>query len=107
MALISDQGSNFAQSVNNLNISPERPYFLAADEKIYIFFDTPHLVKSLRNNLFKYKFKVNNEEFKKCFIGDFYSRDKKLSIRQAPKMTDTHLNPTNSENEGKISSPVI
>lgn len=33
------------------------------DDKIFFMYDTPHLLKSVRNNLKKYDFTYNNETY--------------------------------------------
>lgn len=57
-------------------------------------FDTPHLVKAVRNMLLKYDFVLDDEIISWKYIKQFYERDKKFSIRAAPKLTDSHIFPT-------------
>lgn len=54
-AVISDMGSNNLQLTKQLNIEPQRPFFFAGTEIIVYLFDTPHLLKAVRNNIRKYK----------------------------------------------------
>lgn len=49
--IISDQGPRNQGLVQKLNITPEKPYFIRYNDKIYLIFDSPHLLKSICNNL--------------------------------------------------------
>ena len=95
VVVTSDLGSNFQSLAKHLNISPESPWFMHNQRKIYLMFDPPHLIKCVRNNLMKYTFKFNQFTAKWQDIVDFYNKDKKLSIRAAPKLTDKHIAPNN------------
>ncbi|KAK9709679.1 Transposase protein [Popillia japonica] len=95
--IVSDMGSNNMQVAHSLQITPEKPYFHVNEEKIVYMFDTPHLIKALRNNLLKYKFVSEEKEIRWDYITQFYNNDKKYGIRAAPKLTDSHIQPTNFE----------
>lgn len=90
--LTTDQGSNFYSFANKMHVSIERPYFFVNGEKIYYVFDAPHLLKSTRNNFFKYKFEILDSTTDKRFLDDFYKADQGLN-RCAPKLTEAHINP--------------
>ncbi|CAH1284744.1 unnamed protein product [Diabrotica balteata] len=102
-AIISDLGSNNWKFANNMNITPENPYFIfkqnfQEDKKIIFMFDTPHLIKLARNNLLKNHFVFTNEaNIKKTtsweHIKAFYVHDIKYANRAAPKLTEAHINP--------------
>lgn len=49
LAFVTDMGSNFMQFSRELGISTENSIFSVQEEKIVYFFDTPHLIKVLRN----------------------------------------------------------
>ena len=55
--VMSDMGSNFHSWANYLGITPEKPWFVHNKQVIFLMFDPPHLIKSIRNNLMKYSFK--------------------------------------------------
>jgi len=90
--LTTDQGSNFYAFAKSVNVSKERPFFSVNNKKIYYIFDTPHLLKSTRNNFFKHKFIYNDNVTNKKYLDTFYANDKGIN-RLAPKLTDIHLNP--------------
>lgn len=60
-------------------------------------FDAPHLIKALRNMLIKYNFILNNNTISWKYILQFYNLDKGYSVRAAPKLTDSHIFPSNFE----------
>ena len=74
-----------------LNISPQSPIIIH-EEKIYFFYDRPHLLKNFRNNLRKYDFVINeNSVIKWHYIEEFYKRDNAMSLRLAPKLSAKHI----------------
>lgn len=80
-----------------LGISTEKTYFIVDDQKIFYFFDSPHLIKATRNNLMAYDFKMNDETASWRYIVQFYEEDQKQDFRLAPKLTPKHIKPTNFE----------
>ena len=62
-AVICDQGSdNQSLFESGLNVSILKPYFIALEQKVYLLYDPPHLVKNVRNNLRKHGFVVDGSE---------------------------------------------
>ena len=102
---VSDQGANFRGLHSDLGICRQKPYFevehevTKAVEKIFCFYDAPHLIKSTRNCLKGYE--VSFIHFREYFtakwkdIENFHNIDKKLSLRCAPKITKEHIAPNN------------
>lgn len=73
--LTTDQGANFYSYANKMYVSSERPYFFVNGSKIFYIFDPPHLLKSTRNNFFKYYLEVSNNMTDKKYLNDFYKAD--------------------------------
>ncbi len=90
VVVISDMGLKLA---NHLNITPENPWFIRNNQKYFVMFDPPHLLKCVRNNLIKYSFKFGMYTATWKHIESFYNNDKTLAIRTAPKLTEKHLHP--------------
>lgn len=67
-------------------------FFFVNGKKIFYIFDVPHLLKSARNNFFKYNLTFSNSTTDKKYLIQFYKSDKGLN-RLAPKLTDIHINP--------------
>ena len=67
--------------------------------KFWVFFDPPHLLKCIRNNLHKYWIKFGLDDF--CarweHLQEFWSLEKKGEIRLCPKVSDRHFNYGNFE----------
>lgn len=93
-ALISDQGSNNRSFASSVGVTPESPYFFVENKKIFYIYDVPHLIKSTRNNFFKYTFKTPEGPTSKSYVEILYKTDKakRFGLRLCPKLTDDHLN---------------
>ena len=93
--VMSDMGSNFQSWANYLGITPEKPWFVHNKQVIFLMFDLPYLIKSIRNNLMKYSFKFAKYVASWSDIEAFFNKDKSLPIRCAPKLTERHVHPNN------------
>ena len=90
--VVSDQGSNNQNLYNTqLKVSEEKPYFYVNDKKIFVMYDPPHLLKSVRNNLHSHGFEVDGHDILWEHIQDFFEKDSSKSVRLAPKLTQRHL----------------
>ena len=90
--LVYDQGSNNRSFLNKLeNVSIQKPYFVCNGRKVLVMYDPPHLLKNIRNNLIKSNYKYDDVEVKWEYVLDFYNKDKDMSIRMAPKLTQKHV----------------
>lgn len=95
-AIVSDQGSNFAKYAKEVKkITSEKPYFMLQDRKIYYIFDTPHLLKCIRNNLLSNDFIYEGKRISWKYIEELYSQQKQKDLRLIPKVTEKHINPNN------------
>lgn len=54
--LTSDMGSNNLQLAKVLGVTSEHPYFFVNEQKVFYFFDVPHILKAIRNNLIKHDY---------------------------------------------------
>ena len=59
--------------------------------KVYVFYDHPHLVMNVGNNLKKHGFNVDGNLVQWKHIEDFYRADSKFPIRMAPKLMHKHI----------------
>ncbi|KAL2102037.1 hypothetical protein ACEWY4_003798 [Coilia grayii] len=89
--VVCDQGANNVSLFKQLGITPEKPFFMYADEKIF----PPHLLKNTRSNLEKYIFRSNTDgtskSIKWTYLQRFFELDSQLPIRKAPKLTKGHF----------------
>ena len=93
-AVVSDLGTNFQKLLKDLKISPTKPWFMHNGRKIFYVFDTPHLIKAVRNNLLNYDFHFGKKVACWDHIVSMYERDKALTMRCCPKLSDSHMNLT-------------
>ena len=56
VTIISDLGSNFQKLLTHLKVTPQEPWFVYKGKKFIYLFDTPHLIKAVRNNLMRVKY---------------------------------------------------
>lgn len=91
---ITDQGSNFMQFCKILNITKENPFLKINNNTIYFFYDSPHLMKSVRNNLSKYNIHHKMQNRPSDFgvakwehIVQLYKNDLERKYKYVPKLT--------------------
>lgn len=98
LAVISDQGATNVGACMRLIVSQAEPYFFVDGNKVYYLYDAPHLLKNTRNCLMKNVVTVGGIEVSWHFIRLFYEADvSNGSVRDAPKLTTTHINPVNQQ----------
>ncbi|CAI6354503.1 unnamed protein product [Macrosiphum euphorbiae] len=76
---------------NLFGATQEQPFINFNDEKMYFFHDSPHLIKSVRNNLKKYNFSYDNDFCSWSDLEDFYNLDKNKKPRLAPRLNKIHM----------------
>lgn len=55
-----------------LGVSDTKPYFVVKERQVFYMFDVPHLLKSTRNNFFRYAFEVCGGVTNQKYIETFY-----------------------------------
>ncbi|KAH9645499.1 hypothetical protein HF086_007015 [Spodoptera exigua] len=94
---VSDLGSELLSEEKRNMISSDCPYFHIKNRKIYYIIDALHLMKSLRNNLMVNDFHFDGSVAKYEHILQFYESEKNKSLRLAPKLSESHIKPSNFE----------
>ena len=90
--VICDLGSNNRSLFETvLGTSPRKPYFVTSQSKIFVWYDPPHLLKNINNNLKKHGLSVDGAPVLWKYIQEFYEKDASLPIRMAPKLTSKHI----------------
>lgn len=108
VALITDQGSNFMELSTLLGVSLGNTKVELLGKESFYFFDPPHLIKSIRNNLLTNRFVWNNKKTSCNDIVQFYDSDSQLPNRLAPKLTKAHMDPSCFQNERvKLATQVL
>ena len=95
VVVLSDQGSNFYSLAQRLKVTPDEPWFTHNGRKIFLMFDPPHVIESVRNNLMKYSLRFGEHVASWTDVEAAYARDSALPIRWAPKLTEKHIRPNN------------
>lgn len=98
VSTVCDQGSNNISLFNELGLSVDQTSFEVNGEKIFFMFDPPHLLKSFRNNLMRYKLEFERPTFGRVtadwkYVRDYYAIDAKNDPRVTPKLTEMHIKP--------------
>ena len=93
--LVNDMGSNFIELSNSLGVTPDNPEFEMSDIKIIYIFDVCHLIKAVRNGLMKNKFCFDEKTTSWSYIESFFDKDSHQFYRCAPKLTTSHIYPSN------------
>ena len=92
VALVCDQGSNNRSFIQHLEkVTIYRPYLMYENRKIFVFYDPPHLLKNVRNNLKKADLRIDEGVVSWQHIVDFYNFDKGQPIQMAPKLKDRRI----------------
>ncbi|XP_044740044.1 uncharacterized protein LOC123301372 [Chrysoperla carnea] len=92
-ALICDQGPRNQGMFKKHKMTPTKPFFKVPgyDHKIYFIYDPPHLLKSIRNNLFKKHFKYDGGYARWSVLEKIFSLSKESPLHLIPKITERHL----------------
>lgn len=97
--MICDMAFTNRSLYKHLGITPDNPVCVIETHKIFCIHDTPHLIKLIRNNLCKHDFyikycigkKLISNRIRWLHIVNFFNKDRRLSIRMAPKLTFGHI----------------
>lgn len=92
--IICDQGTQNQRMFKLLGGTEEDPSTIINDKKLFLMYDMPHLIKSLRNNLLNGDFEISKNKI--VSINDnktTYNIDVKNTARAMVKITPTHLAP--------------
>ncbi len=85
--LVCDQGANNCSAIKALGVTKSRPYFL----KVYLLYDTPHLMKNIRTALKNFGFNIAGNFIKWNYIEQLLHYDMKKKIRMVARLTWKHL----------------
>ena len=92
VALICNQGTNNRSFLHSLKeVTVEKPFKKCNNKKVFVFYDPPHLLKNVRNNLKKGDLQFDDEKVCwKCIV-DFFKFDKSQPIWMASKLKEKHI----------------
>lgn len=108
VGLVSDMGSNVLELAEGLGVTQNNSKIILGGQQMFYFFDACHLIKAVRNNLLMNEFAWEDKSTSWKYIELFYGKDKSMMNRLAPKLTKSHLEPTNFEKmKVKLATQVI
>ena len=93
-SVVFDQGTSNQKLVKLLNVTFDKPYFVHVNKKVFVFYDPPHLLKSIRNNLQHRDIMLDGHTISCKYIEDkLYEIEssKTITLRLAPKLTKNTL----------------
>ncbi|XP_055584969.1 uncharacterized protein LOC129737836 [Uranotaenia lowii] len=92
VAMTMDQGSTNIKMLREAGVSKNKPWIVVDGEKVGIFYDAPHLIKSARNALKKTNAVSNGKIASFRHVELLYEVDVNSAIRLAPKLLDKNIN---------------
>lgn len=69
----------------------DKPYVTIAGSKMYCVFDTPHLIKLVRDHMAKHEFLVDGHLVSMRHVKEFFELDEVAIGRTCPKLTPRHF----------------
>lgn len=91
LILVMDQFATNQKMVKEVGVTKDNPYFTVDNKKVYVMWDSPHLMKSWRNMLKKHNAVYDNEIASFDDIEKLYEVDSLANPRLAPRLTDRHI----------------
>lgn len=85
--LVMDQHATNIKMMEQLGTTLEKPYFTVGSAEVVVLFDTPHIIKSIRNNLYSKNLLFNEKIVSFKHIKDLYNLDINIVPRLAPRLT--------------------
>ena len=93
-AIVFDGCSANISTATELGVNlPETPFFIhpCIDEKIHVFLDNVHMIKLVRNALYKSSFVFNNQEISWKYIDNLYNLQEKEGFVLANKLRRSNV----------------
>lgn len=94
--IVCDQGTQNRRMFSLLGATEDNPSTTICETRLFLIYDMPHLMKSIRNNLLTGDFKIDDNIVSMKDIRKTYEIDTNnntITARAMPKITPTHLNP--------------
>lgn len=92
-AVVCDQGPNNRKAYQILGVSEEKPFTIFNDEKIFCFYDFPHLLKSIRNVLLKSDLQTPDGKVSFNVFREIYNLEIDNVAKTCLKFRSSHIAP--------------
>lgn len=76
---------------NLLGCEVDKPFIEIDGEIVYFLHDTPHLLKSVRNNFKRHDLSYKDEVYKWQHVIELYNKDKDMNPRLCPNLRQKHI----------------
>lgn len=93
VALSCDQGSSNRSAYSKFKVTVDKPFIFANESKIYLLYDTPHLVKSVRNALLSHDILVTDNKTVSWRILRKLLLMENGVVRSLYHLTEAHIQP--------------
>ena len=92
--IVCDMGATNQKFLKDLGVDDKSPFIDFNGDKVFVFFDPPHLLKCIRNNLFAHDILVAGQRVSWEYIREVFRHESQnsVSLRTAPKLTAVHVN---------------
>lgn len=91
IVLVMDQFATNQKMIREAGVTKKKPYFTVDSRKVYVMWDSPHLIKSARNMLKKHNAVFEDEIASFEDIVNLYTIDSAANPRLAPRLTEKHI----------------
>ena len=92
LVVTGDQGSNNRNLFEkHLGVNSDQPFFITDDQKVFVMYDPPYLIKNVRNNFKKHGFVIDGHDILWDHVKMFFDQDSPMPIRLAPKLKKKHI----------------
>lgn len=92
-AIVCDQGPNNRKAYQLLGVTEEKPFTIFNNEKIFCFYDFPHLLKSMRNVLLKSDMLTPDGNVSFDVFREIFNLERDNVAKTCLKFTSSHIAP--------------
>lgn len=97
VAVVCDQGSNNRSCYSKLGATSDKPYFIFRNKKVYALYDSPHLIKSVRNNLMASDLSTPDGIASWSILEELYEIETNSTTKMCTKLSYAHIKPNTFE----------
>lgn len=90
-------GGNFKQTARYLGMIENNPCFFVNNKRIAHLFDSPHIIKAVRNNFHDNNIEYDSKPILWECIKYLFIQNQTREFRLAPKLTEKHIKFSNFE----------
>lgn len=92
-AIVCDQGPNNRCCFKKLGVEENKSYFFHNNKKYYAMYDSPHLIKSLRNTLISTDIQCKDGIVSWECVREIFNLERTNATKMCTKLSSNHVNP--------------